>query len=59
MADRAQTRERILRRAGLVSAVLVLLALIFLLTGHWIIGVILAVVAAGAVWAFLQVRTVR
>jgi hypothetical protein len=48
-----------LRRAGLIAGILVLLALVFLLTGHWVLGVILGVVAAGAVWLFLQVRTVR
>jgi uncharacterized membrane protein YccC len=56
---RAETRQRMLRRGGIVAAVLVLLALISLLTGHWIIGIVLAVVAAAAVWVFLQARTVR
>jgi hypothetical protein len=56
---RAETRQRMLRRGGIVAAVLVLLALISLLTAHWIIGIVLAVVAAAAVWVFLQARTVR
>ena len=56
---RAQTRQRILQRAGIVAGVLVLLALVFLLTGHWIIGIVLALLAAAAVWTFLQARTVR
>ena len=56
---RARTRQRALRRAGLIAAILVLLALVFLLSGHWILGIIFAVAAAAAVWVFLQARTVR
>ena len=56
---RGQTRQRVLRRAGLIAAILVLLALLFLVTGHWILGIIFAVVAAAAVWVFVQARTVR
>jgi hypothetical protein len=56
---RTQTRQRMLRRAGLVAGALVLLTLLLLITGHWVLGVILGIVAAGAVWFFLQVRTVR
>jgi uncharacterized membrane protein YccC len=56
---RGQTRQRVLRRAGLIAGILVLLALLFLVTGHWILGVIFAVVAAAAVWVFVQARTVR
>jgi hypothetical protein len=48
-----------LRRAGIAAAVLGILALLFLASGHWIIGIILAVAAAAAVWAFVQVRTLR
>jgi hypothetical protein len=40
-------------------AVLVLLALLFLLSGHWVLGVIFAAAAAVGMWLFLQVRTVR
>jgi hypothetical protein len=43
----------------LIAGILVLLALVFLATGHWILGVIFAVVAAAAVWVFVQARTVR
>jgi len=57
--SRGQTRQRMLRRAGLIAGILVLIALLFLLTGHWILGVILGLVAAAAVWVFQQVRTVR
>ena len=56
---RASTRERFLRRAGLAAGALVLLALIFLLTGHWILGVIFAAAALAAIWVFAQARTVR
>ncbi|HKC22001.1 MAG TPA: hypothetical protein VKB64_05755 [Gaiellaceae bacterium] len=48
-----------LRRAGLVVAVLVLLALLLLLSGHWVLGVIFGAAAAVGIWVFLQVRTVR
>jgi hypothetical protein len=48
-----------LRRGALLAAVLVLLALIFLASGHWIIGIVLGLAAAAAIWAYLQVRTVR
>ena len=57
--SRAQTRQHMLRRAGLIAGILVLVALVFLITGHWVLGVILGAVAAAAVWVFLQVRTVR
>ena len=56
---RPQTRKRMLRRTGLVAGILVLLALVFLISGHWVLGVIVGAVAAAAVWVFLQVRTVR
>jgi hypothetical protein len=48
-----------LRRAALIAGVLVLLALVFLISGHWIVGVVLAVAAAAAVWVYLQARAVR
>jgi hypothetical protein len=59
MTGRDQARQRLLRRTGIGAAVLVALALILLLSGHWIIGLILAVAAAAAVWVFLQARSVR
>jgi uncharacterized membrane protein YccC len=59
MAQRAQTRQRLLRRGGLIAGVLLVLALVFLATGHWVLGVILAVAAAAAIWVVLQLRTVR
>jgi uncharacterized membrane protein YccC len=57
--SRPQTRQRMLRRAGLIAGILVLLALVFLISGHWVLGLIVGAVAAAAVWVFLQVRTVR
>ena len=37
---RARTRERVLRRAALIAGVLVLLALLLFISGHWVLGVI-------------------
>ena len=59
VGGRAQTRQRMLRRAALIAGALVLLALVLLFTGHWVLGVIFGVVAVVAVLVFLQVRTVR
>ena len=59
VGGRAQTRRSMLRRAALVSGLLVLLALVLLITGHWVLGALFGVVAAAAVLIFLQVRTVR
>ncbi|HXH96527.1 MAG TPA: hypothetical protein VNH40_04885 [Gaiellaceae bacterium] len=59
VGGRAQARRRMLRRAGLIAGVLVLLALVFLASGHWVLGAVLGAAAAAAVWVLLQVRTVR
>ena len=59
VGGRARTRGRILRRAALIAAVLVLLTLVLLASGHWVLGIIVGVAAAVAVWVFLQARTVR
>jgi hypothetical protein len=59
VGGRAQTRQRMLRRAALIAGILVLLALVFLFTGHWVLGVIFGVLAAAGVLVYLQVRTVR
>lgn len=56
---RAETRQRMLRRAGLLAGILALLALVLLISGHWILGIVFAIVAAVAIWLFLQARTVR
>jgi hypothetical protein len=59
IGGRARARERILRRAGWVAGILVLLALLLLFNGSYVLGVIVAAVAAVAVWLFLQARAVR
>ncbi len=56
---RARTRQRVLRRAALIAAVLALLTLVLFAGGHWILGIIVGVPAAVAIWVFLQARTVR
>jgi hypothetical protein len=48
-----------LRRAGFTAAILVLAALLFLVSGHLVLGVIFAVIAIVAIWVFMQARTVR
>ena len=47
------------RRAGIATIAVVLLALILLLSGHWILGIIFGVIATAAVAAFRALRTVR
>ena len=56
---RRPARRRILLRAGLIAAVLALVALLLLVSGHWVLGVIVGVVAVAAIWVFLQARAVR
>jgi hypothetical protein len=59
LGGRANERARVLRRAALIAGVLVLLALLFFASGHWILGLIVGVAAVVAVWLFMQARTVR
>ena len=59
VGGRGQARSRMLRRAGLIAAVLVLLALVFLISGHWVLAIVAGVIAGAAVWVFLQMRAVR
>jgi uncharacterized membrane protein YdbT with pleckstrin-like domain len=59
VGGRSQVRGRFLRRAGIAAAALAVIALLFLAGGHWIIGIVLALAAAAAGWAFLQARSVR
>jgi hypothetical protein len=59
VGGRGRARERVLRRAGWIAGVLVVLALLFLLSGHWLLGIIFGAAGAAAVWVFLQARTVR
>ena len=56
---RAKTRESVLRRTALIAGALVLVAVLLFITGHWIIGVLVAIPAAVAAWVFFQARTVR
>lgn len=58
-SGRAQTRQRWLRRAALAAAVLVLLALLLLFSGHWFLGIVFAIAAVAAIWVYRQLRTVR
>jgi membrane protein implicated in regulation of membrane protease activity len=48
-----------LRRSGFVAGALLVVALLLLITGHWVLGVIFAVASAAAIWAFRQLRTLR
>jgi hypothetical protein len=59
VGGRAQARGRVLKRAALIAAVLAVLALLFLLSGHWVLAIIFGAPAAVAIWAFVQARTVR
>lgn len=56
---RAQARSRIMRRFTWVAAVLVVLTLLFVLSGHWVLAAIFALASAAALWAWLQARGVR
>ena len=59
IGSRGQARQRMLRRAGLIAGVLVLLALVLLAGGHLVLGVIFGAAAAVAIWVFVQARTVH
>ena len=59
VGGRGRERDRILKRAAIVAGVLVVLALLLLLGGHWILGAIVGVAAVAAIWVFSQARTVR
>ena len=56
---RAQLRRRNLRWAAVIAGVLVLLTLLFLTSGHWVLGLVFGAAAAAAVLVFSQMRTVR
>lgn len=59
LGGRAGARDRILRRAALVAGALLLLALVLLLSGHWVAAIVFAAAGVAALWLFLQARTVR
>ncbi len=54
LSPRARARQNLQRRAGMVTAGIVLLALIALVTGHWILSIPSGVAAAAAAAPFLQ-----
>ncbi len=56
---RERTRGAVLRRVAIIAAVLVVLALLLLVSGHWVLGIIVGVLAAAAVWGYLQARSVH
>lgn len=59
VGGRGRERQRVLRRATLIAAILALLALLFLVSGHWVLAVVFGAAAAVAIWLLLQARTVR
>jgi hypothetical protein len=59
VGGRAGVRAQVLRRAALIGGVLGVLALLFLISGHWILAIIFGIPAAVAIWVFVQARTVR
>ncbi len=59
VGGRGSARQRVLRRAALIAGALVLVALLFFASGHWILGVIVGAAAVAAIWVYLQARTVR
>jgi hypothetical protein len=59
MTGRGQERSRLMRRIALGAAVLVLLALLFLISGHWLLALIFGIPAVIAVWMYTQARGVR
>jgi hypothetical protein len=52
-------RQRVLRWVTIAAAILVVLALIFLLSGSWVLGIIFGALALGSIWLLLQLRSVR
>jgi low affinity Fe/Cu permease len=43
----------------LIAGALVVLSLLFAVSGHWVLTIITAVAATVAVWVLLQARAVR
>ena len=52
-------RKRYLWRVAIIAAVLALLALLFLASGHFILGALFFAGAVVMVLAFMQMRSVR
>lgn len=59
IGGRTRERQRLLQRAGLIAGALVVLALLLLITGHWVLALIFGAAAAAGIWVFLQARSVR
>jgi hypothetical protein len=59
VGGRGQQRARILRMGWLTTAVLVVLAVLFAVSGHWILTIVTALLAAAAGWVVTQMRAVR
>jgi hypothetical protein len=56
---RGAARQRTLRWVTIAAAILVVLALIFLLSGSWILGIVFGALAVGSIWLLMQLRSVR
>jgi hypothetical protein len=59
VGGREALRKRYLRRLVILAAVLVLVALLLLTSGHWVLGLIFALAAGAAILVLVQIRTVR
>jgi VIT1/CCC1 family predicted Fe2+/Mn2+ transporter len=56
---RAAAREKMVRRSAFMAAALVVLAFVFLISGHWILALVFALAGVAGIWAFRQIRAVR
>ncbi len=56
---RAQRRAQMLRWGYIAAAVLIVLTVLFAISGSWILAIIFAVAAAAVVWYVMQIRAVR
>jgi hypothetical protein len=59
VGGRAGLRRRYLRRVAVLAGILVLLALLFLSSGHWVLGLVFGAAAVVAILVFVQMRTVH
>ena len=56
---RAEARGRMVRRAAFMAGALILLALVFLISGHVILALVFGLAGLAGIWAFRQIRGVR
>jgi hypothetical protein len=56
---RAQRRAQLLRWGYIAAAVLIVLMVLFVLSGNWVWAIIFALAAAVAIWYVRQVRAIR